>query len=92
MERTNPQIEKSFRRDFNLGQIPEAQEPDPTGEDAERDGILYTTALRVAHNAPEVRAAKVESIRAALAAGSYVIDAKRIAAALIREDPDLFRI
>lgn len=94
MEHTNPQIQKIFQGDFTLGQIADTADipADPEQDEAARDALLFTTALRVAHNAPDIRANKVEAIRAALATGAYVIDAKRIAAALIREDPDLFRL
>ena len=94
MEHTNPQTQKVFQGDFNLGQISDKAEipAEPEQDEAVRDALLFTTALRGAHNAPDIRANKVEAIRAALAAGSYAIDAKRIAAALIRDDPELFRL
>lgn len=56
-----------------------------------RDALLLTEALRAAQNAPDVRADKVDALRAKIANGVYEIDARRIAASLIREDPGLFR-
>lgn len=55
-----------------------------------RDALLLTEALRAAQNAPDVRGDKVDALRAKIANGGYEIDAKRIAASLIREDPGLF--
>ena len=91
MERITTQNQDIFQREFNLSQIaPDAPAAD-SPEAAERDGLLYTAALRGAHNAPDVREGKVAALKAALADGSYALDAKRIAIALIREDPGLFK-
>lgn len=84
-----------------MGEPPEAEKNEDTASDApspadtisvSRDALLLTEALRTAQNTPDVRMDKVEAIRAKLAGGTYEIDAKRIAASLIREDPGLFKI
>lgn len=88
MANINPQISTIATPDFHaLG----TEFPEKAPDAAERDAILFTTALRGAHNAPDIRTQKVEDIRARIANGTYAIDAKRIAAALLREDPELFR-
>lgn len=57
-----------------------------------RDALLLTEALRGAQNAPDVRAARVEALRASLENGTYRPDSMRIAEALVAEEPGLFKI
>lgn len=57
-----------------------------------RDGLLLTEAMRAAQIAPDIRAARVDNIKARIADGTYQIDAARIAAALVREDPGIFSV
>ncbi|RRD70187.1 MULTISPECIES: flagellar biosynthesis anti-sigma factor FlgM [unclassified Desulfovibrio] len=55
-----------------------------------RDALLLTEARRIAQNTPDVRAEKVEALRAQVAEGRYVPDSRRIAEALVREEAALF--
>ena len=57
-----------------------------------RDALLLTEARRTAQNTPDVRADRVEELRAQVANGTYNIDAQAIAESLVREEPSLFRI
>lgn len=57
-----------------------------------RDGLLLTEAMRAAQTAPDIRASKVDNIKARIADGTYQIDASRIATALVREDPGVFSV
>lgn len=57
-----------------------------------QDALLLTEARRAAQNAPDVRSDKVEALRLQVADGDYRPDSKLIAAALIREEPGLFRL
>lgn len=52
--------------------------------------LLLTEALNAAHNAPDIRRARVEAIRAQIESGEYEIDSRKLAESLIRENPDLF--
>ena len=54
--------------------------------------LLLTEARRTAQSTPDVRADKVESLRQQVAAGTYVVDSRRIAESLIREEPGLFQL
>ena len=56
------------------------------------DAQLLTEAMRTAKNTPDTRAEKVESLRAQVEAGTYTIDARKIAESMIREEEELFRI
>lgn len=56
------------------------------------DGILMTVALATANNAPDVRAAKVDSLRAQIEDGSYVADSQLIAECLIRDEAELYAL
>ncbi|MDR3358549.1 MAG: flagellar biosynthesis anti-sigma factor FlgM [Desulfovibrio sp.] len=56
-----------------------------------RDALLMTEARRSAQNAPDVRADKVEELRARIASGDYKPDSRLVAENLIREEPGLFR-
>lgn len=49
---------------------------------------LHTTAHTEASNAPEVRQAKVDSIKERIAAGTYSPDAKQIARKLVESEAD----
>jgi len=51
---------------------------------------LYTEAYTGAMNAPEVRRAKVDAIKARVDSGEYQIDTEKIAAKLLQEEPGLF--
>ena len=51
---------------------------------------LYTEAYSGAMNAPEVRQAKVDAIKARVDAGEYQIDTQKIAAKLLQEEQGLF--
>lgn len=57
-----------------------------------RDALLLTEARRMAQSAPDVRTDRVEALRAQVADGTYIIDARRIAASLVREEPGLFQV
>ena len=57
-----------------------------------QDALLLTEARRTAQSTPDVRADKVESLRQQVAAGTYVVDSRRIAESLIREEPGLFQL
>lgn len=76
-------------RDFERQQpaIRSQAETDPMT----REGLLMTEALAAAHNAPDIRSERVQAIAAGIANGTYVIDPLRIAEALIRENPGLFK-
>lgn len=89
MERANPQIQEICKHEFDLSRLNEDGEA--PRDEADRDALLFTAALRGARNAPDAREDRIAAIRAAIAGGSYEIDAKRIAIALIREDPWLFK-
>ncbi len=52
---------------------------------------LRTETFTAAMNAPEVRQAKVDAIKAQVESGEYQPDSKKIAAKLLREEPGLFR-
>ncbi len=52
---------------------------------------LRTEAFSAASNAPEVRQAKVDAIKARVDAGEYQPDSKKIAGKLLQEEPGLFR-
>ncbi|MBQ3058820.1 MAG: flagellar biosynthesis anti-sigma factor FlgM [Desulfovibrio sp.] len=56
------------------------------------DARLLTEAHRTAQNTPDVRASKVDALRLQVADGTYRPDSQRIAAALVREEPGLFRL
>lgn len=56
------------------------------------DALLLTEAVRTAKNTPDTRAEKVESLRAQVESGTYTIDARKIAASLVREEHALFEI
>ena len=53
------------------------------------EGALHTEAYRAAMNAPEVRQNKVDSIKAQIENGTYVIDSTKIAASLINLESTL---
>lgn len=57
-----------------------------------RDALLLTEARRTAQNTPDVRADKVDALRAQVADGTYVPDSRRIAEALAREEAGLFAL
>lgn len=57
-----------------------------------RDALLLTEARRAAQNTPDVRADRVEELRAQVANGTYTVDARVLAENLVREEPSLFRI
>lgn len=57
-----------------------------------RDALLLTEARRTAQSTPDVRADRVDELRAQVASGTYTVDAKAIAESLVREEPSLFRI
>lgn len=57
-----------------------------------RDALLLTEARRTAQNTPDVRADRVEELRAQVANGTYTVDARVLAENLVREEPSLFRI
>lgn len=54
-----------------------------------REGRLFARALREAQEAPEVRRARVNEIKARVDAGTYEIDTRKTAAKLVQEDLDL---
>lgn len=56
------------------------------------DGKLLNLARAEAINAPEVRSEKIAALKSRLDDGSYQPDSKRIAMALVREEPGLFRL
>jgi negative regulator of flagellin synthesis FlgM len=51
---------------------------------------LRTEAYAAAMNAPELRRAKVDAVKAQLEAGEYRIDSRVVAEKLLREEPGLF--
>ena len=55
------------------------------------DALLLTEALQVAQNTTDIRADKVEKLRAQIAAGTYEIDNYKLACAILGEEPQLFR-
>ncbi|HJA76236.1 MAG TPA: flagellar biosynthesis anti-sigma factor FlgM [Candidatus Desulfovibrio gallistercoris] len=57
-----------------------------------KDAMLLSEAHRVAQNAPDVRADKVEALRMQVANGTYKADSRLIAANLLREEPALFTL
>lgn len=77
-----------------------AVRPKPVGDSASdgdtisvsRDALLLTEARRTAQNTPDVRADRVEELRAQVANGTYTVDARVLAENLVREEPSLFRI
>lgn len=62
------------------------------GDAMSHDGILMTEALAVAHNAPDVRAERVAALRERVQNGTYEVDNMRLAEAITRENPGLFRL
>ena len=52
-----------------------------------KDAMLLSEAHRVAQNAPDVRADKVEALRMQVANGIHTVDSRLIAANLLREEP-----
>lgn len=64
--------------------------PDAKTDACASDGLLFTAALREAHNAPDLREDKIKAIKAAIANGTYAPDARKIALALVRDEMDLF--
>lgn len=56
------------------------------------DGQLLNVARNVAHSANDVRLAKIEQIRQQMDAGTYIVDSRRIAEGILREDANLFGI
>lgn len=57
-----------------------------------QNGHLLSVARSVAHNAPDTRADKVARLREQVENGTYVADSRRIAAAIAREEPGLFKL
>ena len=57
-----------------------------------KDAMLLSEAHRVAQNAPDVRADKVEALRMQVANGTYTADSRLIVANLLREEPALFTL
>ena len=57
-----------------------------------QDGQLLNVARKAAQEAPDVRAEKVEQLRAEIANGTYARDSRMIAAGLVREEAALFKI
>lgn len=55
-----------------------------------RNARLMTLAKSEAQNAPDVRSEKIAALRNQLENGTYMPDSKRIAMALVREEPGLF--
>lgn len=74
---------------------PKSAEDSASGGDTisvSRDALLLTEARRAAQNTPDVRADRVEELRAQVANGTYTVDARVLAETLVREEPSLFRI
>ena len=74
---------------------PKAADDGASGGDTisvSRDALLLTEARRAAQNTPDVRADRVEELRAQVANGTYTVDARVLAETLVREEPSLFRI
>lgn len=69
--------------------LPQEDNTDCMSPDAHRDA-LFTQALTIAHNTPDIREDKIAAIRAQLQNGTYEIDFKKLAESLIRENPGLF--
>ena len=57
-----------------------------------QDGQLLNVARKAAQEAPDVRAEKVEQLRAEIANGTYARDSRMIAAGLVREEAALIKI
>lgn len=57
-----------------------------------QEALLITEALRGAQNAPDLRAEKIEALRAKIASGEYQIDNKVLAANILREEAPLFMV
>jgi negative regulator of flagellin synthesis FlgM len=55
------------------------------------EALLRGTARSTAMQTEDVRAERVEELKAQVAGGTYKIDARTIAAKLLREEVDLFR-
>lgn len=56
------------------------------------DALLLTAALRAAQNTPDVRAEKVEALRAQVATGAYKPNLERVALAIASEEAGLFSV
>lgn len=56
------------------------------------EGRLRTEAWQTAMSAPDMREAKIQSVRNQIADGSYVINTKNIAQRLLSEEPEIFSI
>ena len=54
------------------------------------EGVLRTVALSTAMNTGDVRPEKVEAIRETLDNGTYVIDSRKIAAKLVKDEKAIF--
>lgn len=57
-----------------------------------QDGQLLNVARKAAQEAPDVRAEKVEQLRAEIANGTYARDSRMIAAGIIRDEAGLFSL
>lgn len=60
------------------------------GSEVTRDAFLLTEALRTAQQTPDVRADKISTLKARIAAGEYFIDDNILARNLVAEDSALF--
>ena len=54
------------------------------------DARLRTQALSAAQAAPDVRQERIDALKAQVDSGAYVVDSKKVAAKLLREDAEFF--
>lgn len=74
---------------------PDGPTPPPDNGDTvnvSHDALLLTAALRAAQNTPDVRAEKVEALRAQVATGAYKPNLERVALAIASEEAGLFSV
>ena len=72
-------------------QKPEAAQPQGDRISLSPEARLRTEALSAATNAPEVRQAKVDAIKAEVDAGTYKPNSRQIASKMLAQEPGLFR-
>lgn len=80
----------SIQEAVKAGEKPQNHSEDAI--DSSHDALLLTEALHTAQNAPDSRPEKVQALRELIDSDSYRIDNFRLAAALLREESQLFQL
>ena len=71
-------------------EIPEGGRVSQDAVASSHDSLLLNEAFHTAQNAPDVRSEKVETLKRQIMNNLYNIDTRKLAAALLREEPRLF--